>query len=91
MEVYFYFRFNLTQFREQGVDNIASHLLKDVADAEVQSNTVYEYINEKSHANSIKAGVQLPAEVQPQLDQVWDIIISAIEADDKPYYDAYYV
>ncbi|MEZ9697726.1 AAA family ATPase [Vibrio sp. 10N.261.46.E12] len=90
MEVYFSFRFNLTQFREYGVDNIALHFLKGAADAEVQSNTLYEYMNEKCHAKSIEVGMQLPAAVQPQLAQVWDIVTTAIKVNDKPHYDAYY-
>lgn len=90
MEVYFSFRFNLTDFRKQGTDYIAPNLLKDIDNAEVKSNTLYEYMNEKCHAKSMELGTQLPEAVQPQLAAIWDIISNAIETNDKPHYDAYF-
>lgn len=90
LEVYFSFRFNLTEFRGNGKDQIAPNLLKDIEDAEVKANTLYEYMNEKCHAKSMALGVQFPEAVQPQLANAWDIITNAIEANDKPHYDAYY-
>ncbi|MCK2888540.1 AAA family ATPase [Escherichia coli] len=90
MEVYFSFRFNLTKFREGNKDYIAPNLLKGIDDAEVKSNALYEYMNEKCHAKSMGLGMQLPEAVQPQLASIWGIISSAIETNDKPHYDAYF-
>lgn len=90
LEVYFSFRFNLTEFRGNGKDQIAPNLLKDIEDAEVKANTLYEYMNEKCHAKSMELGVQFPEAVQPQLTNAWEIITNAIETNDKPHYDAYY-
>lgn len=90
MEVYFSFRFNLTDFRKQGIDHIAPNLLKGIDDAEVKSNALYEYMNEKCHAKSMELGTQLPEAVQPQLAAIWGIICTAIETNDKPHYDAYF-
>lgn len=90
LEVYFSFRFNLTEFRGNGKDQIAPNLLKDIEDAEIKANTLYEYMNEKCHAKSMELGVQFPEAVQPQLTNAWDIITNAIETNDKPHYDAYY-
>lgn len=90
MEVYFSFRFNLADFRKQGIDHIAPNLLKGIDDAEVKSNALYEYMNEKCHAKSMELGTQLPGAVQPQLVAIWDIICIAIETNDKPHYDAYF-
>tara|TARA_B100001063_G_scaffold126187_1_gene117913 strand:+ start:1624 stop:3840 length:2217 start_codon:yes stop_codon:yes gene_type:complete len=90
LEVYFSFRFNLTEFRGNGKDQIAPNLLKDIEGAEVKANTLYEYVNEKCHAKSMELGVQFPEAMQPQLTNVWEIITNAIEANDKPHYDAYY-
>ncbi|EOW2077176.1 AAA family ATPase [Vibrio mimicus] len=90
MEVYFSFRFNLTDFRKQGTDHIAPNFLKGIDDAEVKANALYEYMNEKCHAKSMELGTQLPEAVQPQLAAIWDIICSAIETNDKPHYDAYF-
>ncbi|WP_037410130.1 AAA family ATPase [Shewanella fidelis] len=90
MEVYFSFRFNLTDFRKQGTDHIAPNFLKGIDDAEVKSNALYEYMNEKCHAKSMELGTQLPEAVQPQLANIWSIISTAIETNDKPHYDAYF-
>ncbi|MZI93040.1 AAA family ATPase [Vibrio sp. CAIM 722] len=90
MEVYFSFRFNLTDFRRQGIDHIAPNFLKGIDDAEVKANALYEYMNEKCHAKSMELGTQLPQAVQPQLVAIWNIICAAIEMNDKPHYDAYF-
>ncbi|PSU71439.1 hypothetical protein C9J22_06530 [Photobacterium phosphoreum] len=90
MEVYFSFRFNMTDFRTQGTDNIAPNLLQGIAGAEMKSNALYEYMNEKCHAKSMTLGTQLPEAVHPQLVLAWDIITNAIETNDKPHFDAYY-
>ncbi|MCL2914906.1 AAA family ATPase [Shewanella corallii] len=90
LEVYFSFRFNLTEFRANGKDQIAPNLLKGIEDAEVKANMLYEYMNEKCHAKSMELGVKFPEAVQPQLTNAWGIITNAIETNDKPHYDAYY-
>ncbi|HIF9151668.1 TPA: AAA family ATPase [Photobacterium damselae] len=90
LEVYFSFRFNLTEFRSNGQDQIAPNLLKGIKDAEVKAHTLYEYMNEKCHAKSMELGVQFPEAAQPQLTNAWEIITNAIETNDRPHYDAYY-
>ncbi|ANU35652.1 AAA family ATPase [Vibrio scophthalmi] len=90
LEVYFSFRFNLSEFKKQGQDFIAPNFLKGIEGAEVKSSTLYEYMNEKCHAKSIVQGLELPEAVQPQLVHIWDIIGEAIRTNDKPHYDAYY-
>jgi wobble nucleotide-excising tRNase len=90
MEVYFSFRFNLTYFRKHGIDHIVPNLLNGIDDAEVKSNALYEYMNEKCHAKSMELGTQLPEAMQPQLAAIWGIICTAIETNDKPHYDAYF-
>jgi wobble nucleotide-excising tRNase len=89
LEVYFTFRFN-KPFRENNNNFLEKHLLADIENASAKATTLYEFINERSHAQSISFGVELPDALQAQLQGVWDIIDEAIRTNDKPHYEAYY-
>lgn len=90
LEVYFTFRFN-KPFRANNNSFLEQHLLKDIENASTKATTLYEFINERSHAQSISFGVELPDALQAQLQGVWNIIDEAIRTNDKPHYEAYYV
>lgn len=90
MESYFLFRFNKAEFRKKGIDFIAENFLDGIPDAEVNSNILYEYMNEKCHSKSILLGNQFSEAAHPQIVQVWDIIVNALQVNDNPHYIAYY-
>ncbi|TPA22607.1 hypothetical protein DXJ84_22875 [Vibrio parahaemolyticus] len=89
LEVYFTFRFN-KPFRANNNSFLEKHLLIGIENSSAKATTLYEFINDRSHAQSISFGVELPDALQAQLQGVWDIIDEAIRTNDKPHYDAYY-
>ncbi|MEZ9579321.1 AAA family ATPase [Vibrio sp. 10N.261.55.C5] len=90
LEVYFTFRFN-KPFRANNNSFLEKHLLNGIDNSSAKATTLYEFINERSHAQSISFGVELPDALQAQLQGVWDIIDEAIRTNDHPHYEAYYV
>lgn len=90
LEVYFTFRFN-KPFRANNNSFLEKHLLIGIENSSAKATTLYEFINDRSHAQSISFGVELPDALQAQLQSVWEIIDEEIRTNDKPHHDAYFV